>query len=197
MKSGQTRLVASKATALVLIVQLAFLACRPSEATGPGGTYEISDDPADEVLTLRVAGGYGSGSPQYHLYGDGRLVREARSRGTQQPPVNDQRFISSEDIALLFDLAVQSGLIELTRDQLISAIGKGAAEGPVDGSQLMLTMRLTQYVDTSGQELTPFHATVVMPAYPLLAHTHPDVAQIAAMMSIHEALSDYFGAIVE
>jgi hypothetical protein len=152
-------------------------------------TYQLSTSPSEEILFLTTAGGTGPSLAQYHLYGDGRLVREiVYNRAERTPWKTDEVQLSSEDVELLFQLVVVS---DLTEDRIRQKIGRRPLRMS-DGSTVVLQLRFDEYQRPGDAKAAPFAPRVSMHAPGLQVRFFPQLGEAKALGTLRTALDDYF-----
>jgi len=155
-------------------------------------TYQLSSSSEEEVLFLTSAGGKGPHVAEYHLYGDGRLVREiVYNRSGRKPWKTDQVRLSSEDVELLFQLVVVSELPDLTEDRIRQKIGRRPLRMS-DGSTVVLQLRFDEYQRPGDAKAAPFAPRVSMHAPGLQVRFFPQLGEAKALGTLRTALDDYF-----
>lgn len=160
--------------------------------SGEMPVYQLSTIPDEEILFLTSAGGTGPSVAQYHLYGDGRLVREiVHNKSERTPWRTDEVQLSNEDIELLFQLIVGSELPDLTDARARQKIGRPLLRMD-DGSSLILQLHFDSYQRPGEPEAAPFSPRVSMHAPGLQARFFPQLGEAQALGTVRSALDDYF-----
>ena len=168
-------------------------ACVQLDAAGEGETsYHLSTRATEEILSFGWYGASGDFTPQYRLYGDGRLVREIVYAGNRKTVKrSDEVHLSLQDIDLLMRLCVESKLVELTPQRLRRAIGQEPLRMD-DGGTALLRLRFMSYHRPGEKEQAPFSPQIEMHAPQLQLRFFPDVREVEAMVALNEALDGYF-----
>lgn len=169
------------------------LACTATEATGQEQvSYEVSASPAEQILFYTMEGGFGVLAPQYRLFGDGRLVREILSVGAGRPVLLvHETQIGTQDIELLFQLIVSSGLVDLTPERLREAAG-GTVPGLIDGRTHVVEPHFTMYKRPGEAALVPYSTRVRMPTPASVLQQLPELAGASAFVELLDALDGSF-----
>lgn len=153
--------------------------------------YSVSTDPGVEILNLRFSGGSGRLTPEYQLYGDGRLVRRILDRVSREAVYSDEITLGLEDIDLLIGLVVESHLPELTEERFRSATGRRPMKS-FDGSTVRLTVRFDSYASPGQESEGPFEAGVKMHDPVTQLRVFPDLREAAGLIALRDALDGYF-----
>jgi hypothetical protein len=176
----------------VLMVPLV-LGCGPAGAgDGEPPTYRVSTDPTTEILYFSSYGGSGSFAPQYHLFGDGRLVREMVGKAFRKPQsgMSHEVLLDPTDVKLLMDLVVEAQLPDMTPERLQQAFGRRPMKMH-DGATYVLRLRFESYTRQS-KLVEPYTAEVKMHSPRLQARVFPDVAEVQGMNTLIEAIDGHF-----
>ena len=151
----------------------------------------MSTSPSEEILFLASQGGSGPYAPQYRLYGDGRLVREMVEKRTDEPWKSHEVQLSPEDIGLLFQLVVDSGLPELSASVVRDRIGRDPLTMS-DGATVVLELHFESYQKRDESAATRFDPRVSMHAPRLQARHFPELGEAQTLVTLQEALDEYF-----
>ncbi len=175
----------------ILLLLIVLSGCSGTAAGNDQASYELSANAADEILFLRPYGGTGALVPWYHLYGDGRLVRDIVHQYHQDPIFTHEVQLSASDVDLLFQLIVGSSLPDLTEQRLVEQAGRPLPR-VIDGSSTVLTLSFASYTRPGEDPVAPFRARVEMHAPHYLARTFPQIPEIQSFATLVEALDDFF-----
>ena len=189
--AGLRRHNLGRSTWAALAVLLPLTGCGMVDAASEGRSYQVSSSPNEEILFLAIQGGSGPFAPQYRLYGDGRLIREIVEKRTDEPRMSHEAQLLPEDIALLFQLAVDSGLPELDAASVRERIGRDPLTMS-DGATVVLEMHFETYQKQGQSSETPFESRISMHAPKLQARHFPQLGEAQALVTLQEALDDYF-----
>lgn len=154
-------------------------------------SYRVSTSPSDEILNYSVSGGLGFLVPEYRLYGDGRLVREVIDQGNRESVTREERQLSAEDVEVLFRLAVESRLAELTPNRLRATVGVTPLRE--DSTSVVLRLRFESYQRVGEPEIAPFEPQIIMETPSVVTRSFPQFREGQALVALTEALEAYFG----
>ncbi len=171
---------------------LLVIGCGRSAAGSDQPTFVLSTSPADEILFLRLGGGNGALVPWYHLYGDGRLVREiVHQSQTAAPFQSETTHLSLTDVDLLFQLIAGSRVPSATQERLVEQVGQPLPRA-LDASGIILDLNFASYTPSGGDTLAPFTPRVYLQAPGYLAELFPQIPEIQGVMAVLETLDSYF-----
>lgn len=190
MERSQQRLAPRRAVVSVVLLLLVLGCARRANGQGET-TYVLSTSATEEILFLRPYGGIGALVPWYHLYGDGRLVRDIVHQRQQEPIYSHEVRLSSSDIELLFQLIVGSKIPDLTEQRLIEQTGRPLPQA-FDASNVVLKLNFASYTRPGDSTNAPFTPRVEMHAPGYLAEVFPQISEIQGFVALVETLDGFF-----
>ncbi len=170
---------------------------QPGQAqTKPGEvSYRVSPEPTEEILAVSTPLGGTPFALQYHLYGDGRLVREiTEAAGPTRGKVmaQDEANLTPHDVEKIMKPLAASRLPELTPARLKERTkGQDRSSVATEGVTVQIRFRFERYESPSKSATTPFESTVSIYEPGYFAGVNPDFAEARAVSDIFGRLDTY------
>ncbi|MGB5752491.1 MAG: hypothetical protein WBN87_06495 [Thermoanaerobaculia bacterium] len=153
---------------------------------------QVDRSPEAEVLYLTWEGGLGMHTPQYRLFGDGRLLREVvQKTKPNRPLLVDEVHLSQDDLDLIFEAIVRGRLAAMTHETLRDAMGDRRFRVPEDYPMVKLRVQFSSCGSSTGS-LVPYSNTVYLAGAEYLARKLPEVRELQALVTVIDALAAYF-----
>jgi len=129
-------------------------------------SYSFSADPGQEILSIRYWGGMTGEEHKYTLWGDGRLERTLRGRGSAPEVLQKEASLDFDEMSELVGVAVHGSLMEWDEEELSLRIHRaltgdlelekgGRLFTPTDMPWTEVTLNLETYQASAGQTQSP------------------------------------------
>ena len=164
-----------------------------AESSKGAPSYALSANGREEILFVGYYGGSAMDSHRYHLYGDGRLVREIFDQGRDIVLRTDEVEIPQADIDRIFQPLVAARVPELSEDRVRQATGgiRGEDLG-VDLAAVRVRMSLASYQSSPSKAREPLQTDTWLNGPGLLAREFPDFAEAKAVADLGRQLDRHF-----
>ena len=176
---------------LVLALPVLLVCGQTTAAEDVERSFRISSDPDEKLIYFASHPESTRFGTVFTLYGDGRLVRDRINQGNQEVAESSEAVLEQADIESLIRLAVEAGLMDLTRDALLDSLG-GRMPRTANGRTVTLRVRLEEYQGPAQPEAAPLldhEVRMNTPSY--LARSFPEHREIRGLLDLEEALKAY------
>ena len=154
-------------------------------------TYRLSTNGREEILFVAFLGGGEPLTARYHLYGDGRLVRDLFDQGRELVLRTDEVELPAAEMERLTRSLVEARLPGLTAERLRQAAG-GRVPPVEDGGYVLVRFQFESYHQQGKALKARFAAAVSLPSPSSLASNHADFPEARAAAGLFPRLDGYF-----